>query len=181
MRCIGCGNLIQDKQSFCKHCGRKAEGKKINYQVAAKLMIAVVLVIAVIIIVWSLSRGKRDNLPDKTISKSDILEAEEQAESKPKFNPVGIWKIAKLEDNNPIEFRFSEDGSVKIGVSGIYKSGMEWKLEGENTIYISGSFPEVHSLDFGEVGIYAVYEEESRTLLLQLGDKFLRLKNKETN
>lgn len=44
-----------------------------------------------------------------------------------------------------------------------------------------GSFPEIYGFDFGEVGIYAVYEEESRTLLLQLGDKFLRLKNEETN
>ncbi len=179
MQCRNCGNDLDMNEKFCGKCGAKipeitggdmrstealsvnqmSKGniKDINIKNKLPIIIGIIAGIAALIIVITAIRW---------ISK-DINGTETDISVK-SFSPVGVWKSSDV----PITLKFQKNGELKIGAFGIFKGGLHWENMEYDTYFISGEIPEIAGTDLGEIGGYAYYDREEKTLSIVINEDY---------
>lgn len=159
MKCSNCGNELIAGAKFCGKCGTKQEvdispsvpktvpihpnfsaGEVKNKSGLFKnKSLLVLLIVAVCLSFFFLVKGTS-------------------------FSPTGVW----VSQDSDIEMKFHSDGKLQLGMNGTFIGDLKWEKESENIYYLSGE-ASLGVMDFGEIGTYAEYDKEAKTLTVDFG------------
>lgn len=182
MQCRNCGNDLDMNKKFCGKCGAKipeitggdmrssdalsvnqmSKGniKDINIKNKLPIIIGIIAGIAALIIVITVIKGIATGIYGTGTGIS--------GEANKSFSPVGVWKSSDV----PITLKFQKNGELKIGAFGIFKGGLHWENMEYDTYFISGEIPEIAGTDLGEIGGYAYYDREEKTLSIVINEDY---------
>ena len=195
MYCKQCGNEIGAGQKFCPKCGRQLAAGTVPLSSSGSSFAAADLASssgfqpfssAAPSVAASGSRTEnwRKWLPWGLVAALAVVlilfwvgKGLSQSTGMVSFSPVGSWQI----DGDwwdVMEFRFTGDGKLRIGVAGVWKDGLYWEKGNGDEIYVSGELPQVLGISFGSIGMVMNYDQVNKQLIWEIGGQKVYLKRK---
>lgn len=168
MKCKQCGNDLNMNEKFCGKCGAKAVQAKEAMPIPDLSQMSGINSVSKA----HMKAGKSRKLPIiigiiAGIAALIILIIGIRIIVNKSFSPIGIWESSDTQ----IQFRFKKGGELQVRESdGNFIGGLRWADEGEYTYYISGEMPKTADTESGEIGGYAYYDSEEKTLNIEIDD-----------